>query len=72
LPKWLPFGAVLALVLVGLFVSGPASAGVWFVLAVFLSALGYFSWPALTPFARFSRVLAVGIVVAIGLVRLQG
>lgn len=71
LPRWLPFIVVLALAVVALFVPGPVGGIAWFVVATFLGWLAYYSWPALTPSARVLRVVAVGIVVAAGVITLR-
>jgi hypothetical protein len=64
----LPFVVMLALALVAIFISGPAGGVAWFVVAAFLAWLAYFSWPALTPPARVLRIVAVGIVIAAGVI----
>ncbi|MDX6288106.1 MAG: hypothetical protein QOG53_3591 [Frankiales bacterium] len=68
LPRFLPFVVMLALALVAIFISGPAGGVAWFVVAAFLAWLAYFSWPALTPPARVLRIVAVGIVIAAGVI----
>ena len=72
LPQWMPFVAVLGLVLGGLF--APALLGAVLLLAVLLlmSWLVYLSWPALTQGARLLRILALAIVAIAMVQRARG
>jgi uncharacterized protein involved in cysteine biosynthesis len=68
LPRLVPLVIVLALALLAIFVPGPVGGVALFVVAGFLLWLAYFSWPASTPASRLLRILAVGIVIAAGVV----
>ena len=72
MPQWLPFLAVLALVLGGLF--APAALGAVLLLVVFvlLVWLVFLSWPALAASARLIRILALAVVLGAVIQRVRG
>lgn len=70
LPVWLPFLALLLLILVGGFVGGPVG---WVMVAVallFVAWLLYLSWPRLTTVERVMRLAVLLLFVAVTLVQL--
>ena len=72
MPQWLPFLAVLALVLGGLL--APAALGAVLLLVVFvlLVWLVFLSWPALAASARLIRILALAVVLGAVIQRVRG
>jgi hypothetical protein len=68
-PLWLPLVAVLAVALGGLLLRGPVAAGLLGVLAAVLAWLGFLSWPRLPLAGRLLRLLAVGLVVLLAVLR---
>ena len=69
LPRWLLFLAFVALA-VGAAIApswwGVACAGV---LALFLTWLLFLAWPKLTPGSRLLRILVIGVLVGVGVIR---
>jgi len=66
LPGWVPFLALLALVLGGLFAPAPLGAALLAILALIVGWVTYLAWPALAPPGRLLRlaVLALMLVAA--------
>ncbi len=67
LPGWVPFLALVALVLGGLFAPAPVGAALLVVVAAPIGWLTYLGWPALPPAGRAARlaVLALVLVAAV-------
>jgi hypothetical protein len=63
-PRWLVPGLLIALMLVGLFLSGPGAAIPLLVVAVFLTWLLLLSWPAIRSGGRVARIASVLVIVA--------
>jgi hypothetical protein len=64
--------AVVALFMVGVFVPGPAGAVPLLVLAAFLAWLSYLGWPGLPPPARLIRLVGIGFVLVVAVLRAGG
>ena len=69
LPRWLLPVLVVALLVTGLAVAGWAAAIALFALAGVLGWLAAMSWPRLNAQGRALRVLAVGVLVALAVIR---
>lgn len=63
-PRWMPFVLVLALLLGGLFVPGPAGGVLLVLLLLLLGWLTFLAWPRLTGGARVARLAVLALVVA--------
>lgn len=63
-PRWLVPLLLIALLLVGLFLSGPGAAVPLLVVALFLTWLLLLSWPAIGTGGRVARVVSVLVIVA--------
>ena len=62
LPGWVPFLALLALVLGGLFAPPPLGAALLAALALIIGWLTYLAWPALAPPGRLLRLAMLALV----------
>lgn len=62
LPRWLVPLFIAALLLVGLFVSGPGSAAALAAVTAFFLWMSYLSWRAVGPLGRLTRVGAIAIL----------
>lgn len=62
LPQWLPFLAVLALLLGGLFAPAAVGAALLAVLLGLLGWLTYLSWPALPSNGRLLRIAVLALI----------
>ena len=62
-PRWLPFLAVLALLLGGLFAPPTVGAALLVLVGLLLAWLTYLSWPALQPGGRLARLAVLALVV---------
>ena len=65
LPPWLPFLAVLALILAGAVFGGPGGAVAIGLAVLVLGWLLYLSWPRLTPLERLMRLAVLAVVLAV-------
>ena len=70
LPVWLPFVALLGLILVGGFLGGPVGWAMVAVALVFVAWLLYLSWPRLTGTERVMRVSVLLLFLAVTVVQL--
>lgn len=62
LPRWLVVIVLLALVIAGLVLRGPAGAAVLLLVGALAAWLLVLSWPALGPGARSARVLVIVLI----------
>ncbi len=69
LPRAVPFVALLALLVVGVFVGGVVGVVCTALVAVFVVWLMYLSWPRLTTVERLGRVAVLLLAVALVLVQ---
>jgi hypothetical protein len=70
LPPWLPFLAMLVLILVGSWVGGAVGTVLIGLAALVVAWLLYLSWPRLTPPERMMRLAVLALVVAVAITRL--
>lgn len=70
LPVWLPFLALLALILVGGFLGGPVGWVMVGLALLFVTWLLYLSWPRLTGVERVMRVAVLLLFLAVTVVQL--
>lgn len=70
LPVWLPFVALLGLILVGGFLGGPVGWAMVALALVFVAWLLYLSWPRLTGTERVMRLAVLLLFLAVTLVQL--
>ena len=70
LPRAVPFLVVLALLVGGLALQGPAGALLLLLLAAFAGWVTYLAWPVLVPGARSVRVLVLVLLVGAAASRL--
>lgn len=63
LPRWVPFLAVLGLLLLGLAAGGAVGGVVLLVLAALLGLLLFLAWPSLRPNDRAIRLVVTALVV---------
>lgn len=70
LPRVLPFGLVMALLLAGLLTSGVLAFAAVTLVAIFLTWLLYLGWPNMAPAGRALRLLATVVVAAAAVQRL--
>lgn len=69
-PRVLPFGLVMALLLAGLLTSGVLAFAAITLVAIFLTWLLYLGWPNMQPSGRALRLLATVVVAAAAVQRL--
>lgn len=70
LPVWLPFLALLALILGGGFIGGPLGWTLVCLALFFVAWLLYLSWPRLSPVERLMRVAVLLLFLAVTIVQL--
>lgn len=70
LPPWLPFLAMLVLILVGAVVGGIVGGVAVGLAAVVVGWLLYLSWPRLRPAERLMRLAVLAVVLAVGVTQL--
>ncbi|MDP9443347.1 MAG: hypothetical protein M3P83_02930 [Actinomycetota bacterium] len=72
MPRWVVPAATVALVLAGMFSPPPVGGVCLLAVAAFLLWLAYLAWPQLSAGGRFSRLLVVALVAAVGVARMTG